>query len=52
MEETILILALVLIFIALSMYLVILGASKNKTNREQMIEDEEQIKFLNNLNKK
>lgn len=52
LEENILILALILIFIALSMYLVMVGANKTKTNRERMIEDEEQIRFLNNLNKK
>lgn len=55
MEVMILILALVLIFIlifiALSMHVIIIGANISKTDEERKIEDEEQIKFLNNLEK-
>ena len=42
------IIALVLIINATFTYLVVLGASKNKTNEERKKDDEEQMKYLGN----
>ena len=42
------IIALVLITNAIFTYLVVLGASKNKTDEERKIDDEEQMKYLEN----
>ena len=36
------------ILIGISTYLIILGGSKNKTKEEQRLEDEEQIRYLEN----
>lgn len=41
-------LLILFIVIGISTYLVILGGSKNKTEEEQRLEDEEQIKYLEN----
>ena len=40
------------LLIGLFMYLIILGGSKNKTDEEQQLEDEEQIKYLKNYKNK
>lgn len=40
------------LLIAVMMYLVILGGSKNKLNEEIQREDEEQINYLNNYKNK
>lgn len=40
------------LLIAVMMYLVILGESKNKSNEEIQREDEEQINYLNNYKNK
>ena len=44
------ILGLVFLFIliGISTYLIILGGSNNKTKEEQRLEDEEQIRYLEN----
>ena len=42
------IVGLLILLIGISTYLVILGGSKNKTEEEQRLEDEEQIKYLEN----
>lgn len=45
------ILLLLFILNAIFLYLIILGGSKNKTDEERKIEDEEQIKYLKECNK-
>ena len=44
------ILLIIMIIIAVFLYLVILGASKNKTARERELEDIEEMKYLKNYN--
>lgn len=41
-------LVILFILIGISTYLVILGGSKSKTEEEQRLEDEEQIRYLEN----
>lgn len=40
------------LLIGLFTYLIILGGNKNKTDEEQRLEDEEQIKYLRNYKNK
>lgn len=40
------------LLIGLFTYLIILGGNKNKTDEEQRLEDEEQIKYLKNYKNK
>ncbi len=42
---------IILLFISLFMYLVIVGANKNKTDEERSYEDEEQMNYLKNYKK-
>lgn len=49
---TLLILYILATLIALFIYLIIVGANKNKSAEEQKMEDEEQIKYLQNYKKK
>ncbi len=43
---TFLILYVICLFITVFMYLVIIGANKNKTDEEKFYEDQEQIEYL------
>ena len=45
---TFLIIYIICLFITIIMYLLIIGANKNKTDVERFYEDEEQIKYLKN----
>ena len=49
---TLLILYILATLTALFIYLIIVGANKNKSAEEQKMEDEEQIKYLQNYKKK
>lgn len=49
---TLLILYILATLTALFIYLIIVGANKNKSAEEQRMEDEEQIKYLQNYKKK
>lgn len=49
---TLLILYILATLTALFIYLIIVGANKNKSVEEQKMEDEEQIKYLQNYKKK
>ena len=42
---------IILLFISLFMYLVRVGANKNKTDEERSYEDEEQMNYLKNYKK-
>lgn len=57
MIDKIAMIALLILYIvstltAIFMYLIIVGGNKNKTNEEQRMEDEEQIKYLQNCKNK
>lgn len=39
------------VLLALGMYLVIVGGNINKSERERMLEDEEQLRYLRNYKK-
>ena len=43
---TFLILYVICLFITVFMYLVIIGANKNKTDEEKFYEDQEQVEYL------
>lgn len=46
------ILILILILIGASMFCVIIGGNKNKSKKEQMIENQEQVNFLKDYKNK
>lgn len=49
---TLLILYILMIFVSLSIYLVIRGGNKSKTDEERFYEDEEQMNYLKNYKNK
>ncbi len=47
----VLVVIILFVLLALGMYLVIVGGNINKSERERMLEDEEQLRYLRNYKK-
>lgn len=47
----VLVVRILFVLLALGMYLVIVGGNINKSERERMLEDEEQLRYLRNYKK-